>query len=584
MISTNITRQHVIKAVEEVKTCGIPPGRGSNRYLLEYAGEYYPLKYVVSLANRNANGKELSPSEFGGGQESNGFLRRLGFKIVEIRHPAPTGYVVREETVYSGRAHNERCPRCKETIRLMLEKAYNRVDVSHKIDIGVLPDAFAGSAHYQKLKEIYEALQCHRGFREFVKAKSLPNCDFFIPEPGFILEFDESQHFTLPRKIALQLYPDDLRLGFDRDRWIGLCQRINAKDNDPPYRDEQRAWYDTLRDFVPSIAGLQPTVRMFAGDGEWCSLKPNNALEFKRFQGFLGEGLVQWRFDVREEPDPFLARVIIADEWDGNPFEASKLLKTIHERWPRDKQVKLMMTCGGFIQFEWPKSVSRLEIGDNKYPNTEAVATLVAEADKSVTTVLNETLSRKLSQVTDYVTLGVDSCKAKISMTQYYIGEPHVELVCVVDLRNDRRYWTGKSYPTPSQQNGLIRMTDMSTHFIDLADIGKTMVLGCHDLTMFNPRSQNAKGWRQSANIEFKELAKRHRPICVLQHPHTTVKFRTWLNAWNGVTRALPSVKQYAGAGRYCEPGRERSEWDAIDGVLRSTKRGHTIDFVVQKK
>ena len=584
MIPKNIRREHVIKAVEEVEIYGIPPGRGSNRYLLEYTGKYYPPKYVISLANRHANGEELSPSEFSGGQESNGFLRQLGFKIIEMPRLAPTAYVQREKMVYSGTSHDERCPRCKELIRLMLEKTYDRVGTSHKIDIGVHPEAFQGSPHYKRLKEIYEALQSHRGFKEFVKAKSLPNCDFFIPEPGFILEFDESQHFTLPRKIALKLYPNDLRLGFDREKWISLCQRIDAKDNAPPYRDEQRAWYDTLRDFLPSVAGLQPTVRIFAGDGEWCSLKPDNASDVKRFQSFLGEEPREWRIDVREEPDPFLARIIIAGEWDGNPREASKLLGTVYERWPKGKEVKFVITCGGFIQFDWPKSVSRLEIGDNKYPNPKAVATLVAEAEKSVTTVLNEELSKKLRQVTDYITLGVDSCKEKISMTQNYIGEPHVELVFLVDLRNNSRHWTGKSYPTSTQQNGLVRISDMGTHFIDLADIGKVMVLGCHDLTMFNPRSQNAKGWRQSVNIEFKELARMERPIYVFQHPHTTIKKRTWLNAWNGVTRALPSVKCYGGAGRYYEPGSKRSEWDAMDSVLRSTKRGHTIDFVIQKR
>ena len=40
-------------------------------------------------------------------------------------------------------------------------------------------------------------------------------------------------------------------------------------------RDEQRAWYDTLRDLVPSIMGLQPTVRLYASDQVWCSLDPD---------------------------------------------------------------------------------------------------------------------------------------------------------------------------------------------------------------------------------------------------------------------------------------------------------------------
>ena len=115
----------------------------------------------------------------------------------------------------------------------------------------------------------------------------LPHCDFFIPNPGFILEFDESQHFTLPRKIALERYPDDLKMGFSRERWMMLCQRIDSKDNDPPYRDEQRAWYDTLRDFLPAIKGLKPTVRLFARDFVWCSLDPDDPSDVRRFKNLL---------------------------------------------------------------------------------------------------------------------------------------------------------------------------------------------------------------------------------------------------------------------------------------------------------
>ena len=50
------------------------------------------------------------------------------------------------------------------------------------------------------------------------------------------------------------------------------CDEIRAYDNDPPYRDEQRAWYDTLRDFIPEMKGFLPTVRVFAKDLAWCSL------------------------------------------------------------------------------------------------------------------------------------------------------------------------------------------------------------------------------------------------------------------------------------------------------------------------
>ncbi|MCY3813542.1 MAG: hypothetical protein OXH15_17240 [Gammaproteobacteria bacterium] len=61
-----------------------------------------------------------------------------------------------------------------------------------------------------------------------------------------MVEFDESQQFTAPRKAVLSVYAHDLPLGLYATRWMDLCDRYGATDNHPPYRDEQRAWYGTL--------------------------------------------------------------------------------------------------------------------------------------------------------------------------------------------------------------------------------------------------------------------------------------------------------------------------------------------------
>jgi len=131
------------------------------------------------------------------------------------------------------------------------------------------------------------------------------------------VEFDESQHFTNPRKITIEKYPADLGLGFSREKWIKLCEEINARDNNPPYRDEQRAWYDTLRDFLPAILGLKPTVRLFAKDFVWCSLNPEDPRDVGKFRRMIEKRDERWEIKVREDSEPFLARIIIADEWEG---------------------------------------------------------------------------------------------------------------------------------------------------------------------------------------------------------------------------------------------------------------------------
>ena len=251
----------------------------------------------------------------------------------------------------------------------------------------------------------------------------------------------------------------------------------------------------------------------------WCSLNPENQRDVERFRRMIEkQNSICCKIELKEDIDPFLARTIIINEWKGRVEDAKRLLEKICDKWPNGKKVRFLITCGGFIQFDWPESISREDIGDNRNPSPGVVNTLVEKAKECVERVLTKDLYNRLREVTDYITLGVDSYKEKISTTQNYINQLHIELVFLIDLKNNMFYWTGKSYPTPSQQNGLVRIADLKSHFFDL-DIGKVMILGCHDLTIFNPRSKNAKGWRKEVNEKFKKLAQRERPEIVLHHP-----------------------------------------------------------------
>jgi len=57
---------------------------------------------------------------------------------------------------------------------------------------------------------------------------------------------------------------------------------------------------------------------------------------------------------------------------------------------------------------------------------------------------------------------------------------------------------------TSRQQKGLLRNTDLRNHFIQLKNT-RTMVLGCDDLTVYNPHSdETAAGWRKEVKDQFK--------------------------------------------------------------------------------
>ena len=298
MIPELISKKHIDIAFSTILRDGVPSRRRGRDYCVVVDGNHFPPKYTIALAHRVATGKFLSSDRFSGGNESNDFLKRRGFEVVTCvcggaRHdhrPTPaTARSERQLRAKSSRCHSERCPECKIRVRELLERLYGTCLPNHRFRWQTSLEAYRGTQIEPTLRKVVAALKAHRGFGvgDFVKADFLAACDFWVPDPGVIVEFDESQHFTAPRKLALSAYPAEHPSAFPVERWIALCEHHGARDNDPPYRDEQRAWYDTLRDLVPSLEGLQPTVRLYARDRAWCSLDPEDRDHLRTFSSLL---------------------------------------------------------------------------------------------------------------------------------------------------------------------------------------------------------------------------------------------------------------------------------------------------------
>jgi len=300
MIPALISSTHIVEAIRQICQDGIPPRRRSRVYCLVTEGGHLPPKYVITLAHEAATGKVLRSNRFSGGAESNDFLERLGFRIVECG----CGGTVRKRGItlttapakqmsrtVAAQRHSEHCPECKHRVREMLERLYGTCVANHALGWPTRPDAYEGTAIGHALVKVAAALESIRGFgiADFVRRKGLAPCDFWVPDPGFLVEFDERQHFTGPRKLALEAYADRQPLGFAARRWMDLCEKHDAKDINPPYRDEQRAWYDTLRDLVPLTRSLRPTVRLYVRDLAWCSLDPKNPDDRERFARLIRE-------------------------------------------------------------------------------------------------------------------------------------------------------------------------------------------------------------------------------------------------------------------------------------------------------
>jgi hypothetical protein len=109
------------------------------------------------------------------------------------------------------------------------------------------------------------------------KRESKLRPDAFLPDLNCLLEFDEVQHFTQQRELALSLYPLGVSLGYDRQYYISLCKEhgnhadskgaagYRRPTSEFPFvggRHCQRALFDTLRDLLPLRNGLSPTIRV----------------------------------------------------------------------------------------------------------------------------------------------------------------------------------------------------------------------------------------------------------------------------------------------------------------------------------
>jgi hypothetical protein len=153
----------------------------------------------------------------------------------------------------------------KQALAQLLRRRFGSVEVEAQFPWLVVPQSDQSDPAIQK---IYGALQASRGFSHFTTPGIGLRCDFYIRSHQLIIEYDERQHFTLQRAKSLELYPLDLSLGFDREDWMTSCRTIQATDPTPPYRDEQRAFYDSLRDILAERNGVK-LIRLRYGGCDW---------------------------------------------------------------------------------------------------------------------------------------------------------------------------------------------------------------------------------------------------------------------------------------------------------------------------
>jgi hypothetical protein len=142
---------------------------------------------------------------------------------------------------------------------------------------GWMTNTQGGEAHaepYASLRAIFKALRGNAEAHALKRERPL-KCDaFFGGSYNFIFEFDEFQHFSSFRLKTFDYYPRGLRLGYSVQRYKDYCKKHMVAANsyrqakttqDFPFaggRTAQRAYFDAVKDFLPPVHGLNPTLRI----------------------------------------------------------------------------------------------------------------------------------------------------------------------------------------------------------------------------------------------------------------------------------------------------------------------------------
>lgn len=270
-----------------------------------------------------------------------------------------------------------------------------------------------------------------------------------------------------------------------------------------------------------------------------------------------------------------IVRIVVDGQPPGDQKSAERMLLAAFKKWPKGVKTKFAITPGGFVTGRWPERTT-IPLGWDS--RGRDLARLTREAELWLEDVATPRVFDAAEGRTDVLTIGID-----------LDGGPngaHAELVAVYDV-SARQFvrWTGKSYPTGDQEHTLYHLTDLDSHLIKLAG-ERVLVLGCHDLMMYDPRGQantTQGSQKHQRSHTMHALVTRFKPTVVLQHPHSTYSPAIWRNAWAKLRRDTPTVRTW-GSGIAHYSGRADKKPRPLGKVLAATKSDDVRDIVLEAR
>lgn len=277
---SDITRQDVINAIRIFlkENPEFPTPRNT---FLVYENRNLPAKHIRGMAYKVAFGEEIPKSEYSGGSETANFFERLGF---EVSYKGTSVVPLQNTTEKSSVRHKKHRPSPEKGVTGKIKiSSKDVIEQKNALQL-LLNHIFDGDVVCEKTFEwlrtpenitgvysdIYKALHDLNGNKSFAKKNVTLRCDFVSDSNRTIIEYDERQHFSLARAAALEAYPSNVELSFDKELWKQACFDIKAKDGNPVNRDEIRAFYDSTRDIEAAKHGYK-LVRIMHGQFDWNS-------------------------------------------------------------------------------------------------------------------------------------------------------------------------------------------------------------------------------------------------------------------------------------------------------------------------